>query len=423
MRQTVERIKSGLRCLGLSLMTIAGASLIVTDLAQAQERRTNIIDMLFGRQNREPEYRPIPEDDGPKRKAPRASKKPAQQKARPANRAATADGTAAPALLSDAPPVIVEKKPDAKNVLIVGDFMAGGLSEGLDSAFSQNPGIRITNRSNGSSGFVRDDHFDWPASIAEIIEAEKPAVVIMMIGSNDRQQIKVDGQRESPKSDAWNKEYLNRINLFTAAVKKAGVPLVWVGQPAFKFSTMSTDLLAFNEIYRNATEAAGGTFVDIWDGFVDEKGAFITSGFDINGQVVRLRANDGIRLSSAGKRKVAFYVEKPLQQLLGVSTSPEVAVIKPGTTPPSMLDPLGALIKVDRIAPISFNDPEIDGGTDLLGGTPKGPSTTKLPQEQLTIEGKSPAAQPGRINDFSWPKKPQAAAGVPDKQVQTGSTR
>lgn len=420
MKRTGKRCKFFLICLGSTLVWTAAASIVVPDLAHAQERR-NLLDFLFGRPFGEPIYRPRPELDPPPRRV-KQPKKPQQQKARPSARSSTAGQTAGP-MANDAPPAIVEKKPDAKAVLVVGDFMAGGLAEGLDSAFAENPGVRIVNRSNGSSGFVRDDHFDWPAEIGEIITSEKPAVVVMMIGSNDRQPIKIGKEREAPRSEGWNKEYLNRINAFTAQVKEAGIPLVWVGQPSFKFSSMSTDLLAFNEIYRNATESVGGSFVDIWDGFVDEKGGFITSGFDINGQTVRLRANDGIRLSTAGKRKVAFYTEKPLQQILGEGTSPDVAAVKPGNVQTPTLDPLGALIKLDRVAPIGFTDPEMDGGKDLLGAGPRNVvPNAKMPQDLLVIDGKSPASQPGRINDFSWPKKPQAAATA-SQQTQTGSTR
>ena len=46
------------------------------------------------------------------------------------------------------------------------------------------------------------------------------------------------------------------------------------------------------------------------------------NGPDMNGQPVRLRGSDGISLSKAGKRKVAFYVEKPLNKLLGSETVP-----------------------------------------------------------------------------------------------------
>ncbi|TIW94917.1 MAG: DUF459 domain-containing protein, partial [Mesorhizobium sp.] len=55
---------------------------------------------------------------------------------------------------------VVEKTPDARTVLVVGDFMAAGLAEGLDTAFAENAGVRIVVRSNGSSGFVRDDFYN-----------------------------------------------------------------------------------------------------------------------------------------------------------------------------------------------------------------------------------------------------------------------
>ena len=76
--------------------------------------------------------------------------------------------------LSRQPP-IVEKAPDARTVLVVGDFMATGLAEGLDTAFAENTKVRIVVRSNGSSGFARDDFYNWPEQIKPLIEAEKPA--------------------------------------------------------------------------------------------------------------------------------------------------------------------------------------------------------------------------------------------------------
>ena len=74
-------------------------------------------------------------------------------------------------------------------VLVVGDFLAGGLAEGLSTAFAENPHVRVVDRTNGSSGLARDDFYDWPARIGELIDAEKPAAVVVMLGANDRQQM------------------------------------------------------------------------------------------------------------------------------------------------------------------------------------------------------------------------------------------
>ena len=203
-------------------------------------------------------------------------------------------------------------------MLVVGDFLGSGLAEGLTTAFTQNPNVRIVDRTSGSSGFVREDFHNWPEKVDELITAERPAAIVVMIGANDRQQMLVDGVRETVRSEGWNKEYAARAAELAKAISARKVPFLWVGMPPFKSSKTMLDMLAFNDIYRAAAASAGGEYVDIWDGFVDENGAYMSNGPDINGQPARLRANDGINLARPGKRKVAFYAEKPLYKLLGI---------------------------------------------------------------------------------------------------------
>ena len=293
--------------------------------------------------------------------------------------------------------------------MVVGDFMASGLAEGLDSAYAQNSGIKIIDRSDGSSGFVRTDFHDWPADIKTLIEAEKPAAVVIMIGANDRQQMKIGDAKEPPLSDAWTKEYQARTDALAAAIKQRSLPFVWVGLPAFKSAKVSSDLIAFNDIYRKSAESAGGAFIDIWDGFVDENGAFVMNGPDMNGQPVRLRGSDGISLSKAGKRKVAFYVEKPLNKLLGSETVPASGPAGPETAGPTA--PVN--IYVDRTAPMAIDDPELDGGQQLLGlkSTPK--VETRTAGERLAVEGIAPAVDAGARRRFRrrTPAGPAARCG------------
>jgi hypothetical protein len=306
---------------------------------------------------------------------------------------------------------IVEKTNDARVVLVVGDFLAGGLAEGLDTAFADNPAIRIVARSNGSSGFVRDDFYNWPVEIKSLIETEKPAAVIVMLGSNDRQQMKVGDVREQPRSENWTKEYERRTDALGKAIQDAKVPFLWVGMPAFRVAKMNSDMLAFNDIYHSAAEKHGGEFVDVWDGFVDENGAFVTSGPDINGQPVRLRSDDGINVTKAGKRKLAFYTEKPLAKILGLAASGSITTVSaPAGAPVEAPAPAAAPVIVNRTAPMLLGDPALDGGSELLGATQPARADPNLPGAKLIIEGKAPAASPGRADDFSWPPKTQPPA-------------
>jgi hypothetical protein len=361
--------------------------------AHAQERRT-LLDLLFrgGRREPEPQVRTVPRTETRRRVTkPRSS------------------SASSPA---PAPQVQeVEKSENAQIILVVGDFTAGGLAQGLEEAFAEVPTIRVESRANGSSGFVRDDFYDWPGTIGPIIEEVKPSLVVMMIGSNDRQAMQVNGTTEKVRTDAWDKEYVARINRFAKIVQDSGVPMIWVGGPPFRFKSMSADILAFNEFYRTAVEAVGGSFVDIWDGFVDQDGAFVLSGSDINGQTVRLRNSDGINFTKAGKRKLAFYAERQIRQLFGATAAPLQAGLAPEAFSTMRLPPLRSETDLERIDPIPLADPELDGGLTLLGdiNAPKAgpaadnPLQAKSVRKRLVEDGIPPPGKPGRANDFEWP--------------------
>ncbi|MER9740716.1 DUF459 domain-containing protein [Mesorhizobium sp. M0187] len=305
---------------------------------------------------------------------------------------------------------IVEKTPDARVILVIGDFMANGLAEGLETAFADNANVRIVERANGSSGFVRDDVYNWPEQVKSLVETEKPSVVVVMLGSNDRQQMRVNDVREQPRSENWTKEYERRTEALGKALAATKVPYLWVGMPAFKTPKMTSDMLAFNDIYHSAAEKNGGEFVDVWDGFVDENGAFVSTGPDINGQAVRLRSDDGINVSKAGKRKLAFYTEKPLAKILGLAAPGSVlTAAAPAGAPVEAPSLPAAPIVVDRTVPMLLNDPALDGGTELLGAAAAPKANPDLPGEKLILEGKAPEASPGRADDFSWPPKAAAA--------------
>ena len=299
---------------------------------------------------------------------------------------------------------IVEKAPEARVILVIGDFLASGLADGLEAVFAENPGVRVADRSNGSSGLVRDDFFDWPQQVDALIDAEKPAAVVVMLGSNDRQQMQVGAVREPPRSEAWTLQYEERTQALGKAIAAHKVPFLWVGVPAFKTAKMTSDMLAFNDIYHAAAQDNGGEFIDIWDGFVDENGAFVTTGPDINGQPVRLRADDGINVTRAGKRKLAFYTEKSLMKILGL-TAPEGSPLAAAPAGEPVKEPTSAAAPaiVNRTVPMLLSDPALDGGTELLGAVQPANSAAGNGSGSTTRPEAQPTAQPGRADDFSWP--------------------
>lgn len=380
---------------GLAVIAIGLTALVSEPArpAQAQERRT-ILDMLFGFGRRQPppvyDDVPIyePRQKQPQQQRPKARK--TQQKAKPA--------PVEPA------PVVVEKLETAKKVLVIGDFMAGSLGDGLKTAFETTPGIVIETRANGSSGLVREDYFNWPENLPAYIAETKPSLIIISLGANERQQMAIGGEKEKFRTDRWLAEYTRRTGTFAALARVDKTPLLWVGMPPFQSTSMTADMVTLNGIFRTETEKVGETFVDIWDGFVDEDGKFVMTGSDINGQQVRLRGSDGINLTKAGKRKLAFYVEKDIRKLLGDATASAQDI--PGADGMKDLVVAAPTANEDIIQtqPIGLDDPDLDGSTTLLGGGAVLTSNGRSPRDRLVEKGDVAEAPSGRVDDFRLAK-------------------
>ncbi|MGR9206013.1 SGNH/GDSL hydrolase family protein [Rhizobium leguminosarum] len=377
--------------LALAAASLCLGALAPVHVAEAQEQRyqrRSILDFFLGRRYL---------DDAPQ--APDVQQPRRQQRKRPPPPKAVVNTRTAPPLRTVEEEPAVQKLGDARTILIVGDFLASGLGDGLTAAFETSPGVVVEARGNVSSGLVRDDYYDWPEQLPKMIDELKPAMVVVMIGANDRQQMVTDTAKEKFRTDGWFTEYRRRVLSFGKEVTGRKIPLLWVGLPAFESDSMTADAVQMNQLYRNQVESIGGEFVDIWDGFVDENGNFIVTGSDVNGQQVRLRTSDGINLTQAGRRKLAFYVEKPARRLLGTQASPDLVRLDSSNLPGLGL-PDNA---VEHTVPISLSDPNLDGGAELLGARPPPMALTRSPRDLLVEQGEMTPAPPGRVDDYRLP--------------------
>jgi uncharacterized protein len=372
-----------------------------TSEAQAQQvrERRSIIDLLF-RGERPRVYR--------KRPAATAVMKIRRKKPK-LQSLDRADPLGASSSTTD---VVTVKRPDAKKVLVIGDFMASALADGLNMATVSDAGIAIEKGTDGSSGLVRTDHLDWPVTLKAQIEKLKPALIVIMLGSNDRQQMSVNGQKEKFRSEAWNNEYEKRISAVIAVATQNKVPFIWTGLPSFQSPSLSADAATLNSLYRTKAEMAGGVFIDIWDGFADENGKFIASGSDINGQPVRLRGSDGLSLTKAGKRKMAFYLEKDMKRLIGADPAALGLVKLDASNLPLDANATSpTFTNILTVPPVSLVDPELDG-TNVLLDTDLMPKTSgKSPRDLLIEKGETGDAPEGRVDDFHWKPAAKKPAG------------
>ncbi|MBP1877382.1 hypothetical protein J2Z84_000672 [Agrobacterium rubi] len=373
--------------------------------AQEMRERRTLFDMMFGSPNRRDDriYAPDPDQPRMRRAPPRDN--------RAVTRPAAPRKTPSVVQMRTEKPAPVAKLENAQRVLVIGDFLAGNMGEALVSTFQSSPAITIDVRSNGSSGLVRNDYYDWFANLPQFLKETNPATIVIMMGSNDRQQMVIGDTKEKYGTDLWFKEYERRIDALITLAKRQQVPVMWVGLPAFQSPSLTADFVGFNRLYRSHIEKAGGEFVDVWDGFVDEAGKFVTTGYDVNGQQARLREADGIGMTQAGKQKLAFYVEKFVRRHLD-GASPDLTTLDGSNLPAlTSLPALGIDAQQVRTQPISLTDPDLDGGDVLLGDKPVTKfSVVPSPRERLTKQGLMGDAPLGRVDDYRMPAPAETAA-------------
>lgn len=342
----------------------------------------------------------------------------------------TADaGTPPPPAMPALPPV---------HVAVIGDSLSIFLAQGLQDIYADRPSVTFHKRQREASGLVREDYYDWPKALRELVSgADKLDAVIVMIGSNDRQQLRDEAGVHEPRSEKWRDIYQRRIDGLIAIAKEKSVPLIWIGLPIMRSERYSADLVAFNDMYRSRALAAGVPFVDIWEAFAGVDGYYAVTGPDVGGETVRLRTADGVHFTKAGARKLGFFADKELQKIVAavqsrampdvvVPTSPVVPVPGPsGSGPLVMLPPqpeaklppalqsTDAMLGIplpERPLPSTLTPRPAQGAVSVLtmpvrtaGGELMAGKTVATPETaSLFRTGVISPAKPGRADDFRY---------------------
>ena len=205
------------------------------------------------------------------------------------------------------------------------------------------------------------------------------------------------------REQRWVELYTKKIEEMIGVVKAKGVPVVWVGLPAVRGTKATADMLFLNSLYRDAAGKAGITYVDVWDGFVDEGGRFLQQGPDFEGQTRRLRSYDGVFFTAAGARKLAHYAEREITRLLATRSAPIALPTEPSTPDANALP--------GQPAPRPLSGPIMplvasSVGTDqLLGGPGSRPASVDALAARTLVKGEPLAAPAGRADDFAWPRR------------------
>jgi hypothetical protein len=201
-----------------------------------------------------------------------------------------------PAPVAKAP---VAKDPQARKVLVVGDFVATVVAAGLDQTFADEAKLRFVDKSNPNSGLSRQDYYDWNKVLPDLLAVERPDIVVVDLGANDRQTQTGSSTAQWGTPD-WDNAYGMRVATLAGTLSTYGAPFFWLGTVPMR-STPEADMVHINDLTRPLVKAVNGTFIDAWDGFADENGHLVISGPDVDGQIRQLRSTNGINFTDAGQ--------------------------------------------------------------------------------------------------------------------------
>jgi hypothetical protein len=205
------------------------------------------------------------------------------------------------------------------------------------------------------------------------------------------------------RDDRWVELYTKKIEEMIAVLKSKGVPVIWVGLPAVRGPKGTADMLFLDSLYRDAAGKAGITYVDVWDGFVDEGGRFMQRGPDFEGQPRSLRSADGVYFTRAGARKLAHYVEREITRVLAGRSAPIDLPSEPATPDANAVP--GQPAPRPNAGPILPLVASSVGTDQLLGGPGTRPAAVDALASRTLVKGEALSPPAGRADDFVWPRR------------------
>lgn len=310
----------------LRILPLAGMALLVLFTAGPSSLAEDGWDMM-----RDPTInrgRPLGQASGTRPQAPQGEVRRRRVEQHPRTIAAPPD-----VIVNDQP--TLPKVDPAHFIVVIGDTMAELLAGGLEDTFADRPDVAILRKSRSDSGLVRSDFHDWGRAARELLAGDhKISVAVMLIGANDRQAIREGELSHEPLSERWREIYKERIDAVASAFAERKVPLIWIGAPPMQSPRLTTDIIMFNDMFRQRTERAGGTYVDLWDAFIDPANKYTAFGPDLTGMIARLRAADGVHFTKAGARKAAHFADVAIRRFLVKGEPRNILALPPASTTP-----------------------------------------------------------------------------------------
>jgi uncharacterized protein len=300
-------------------------------------------------------------------------------------------------------------------ILVIGDSMAGGLGAGMARMAAGDAGYQIVSRLNESSALTRTDIYDWASAIPKIMDGKNFNAVVVLIGLNDRQEIRNGNIRYVFNTPDWIKSYQANTDAMLDALMAQNVKVFWLGEPPMGDPTYDADMKTVTALQKDRVIAKGASFIDTRPLLLGADGKYMDFGPDDTGEMKKLRQRDGVTFLKQGNNKfgqlILAAIKNPENLKQPDAAAPVAEAPAPGVAGPAPSSPVFGQNDANGVAVLH------DAGDMIASAASSGPAAHADPAllnapaagtaaEKLFTTGEAGAAPLGRFDDYSEVEKP-----------------
>jgi hypothetical protein len=318
-------------------------------------------------------------------------------------------------------------------IFVFGDSLAAGLFSGMSRMAEGDLRIAIDGRFKDDSGLARPEFYDWAAALPKIHERREMDIAVILIGSNDGQDIRSISGPIPFSTPEWASTYAQRVDSIISLLKSRGVSIYWVELPPMGPAPLEAEAAFVATIQHDRAMREKIRYIETRRTFSDVNGKYTDQGADPSGTVMRLRARDGIHFLKSGNNKLATLVLQALRRDIETADGKVTAYkfVSPhsddpvraapekefrpmpvfGQAPGSREEASLTLITADpqwgsAVLAISGGSRKSDplNTSQMMLTTLKARVEPKSSAGQLLFEGRWPPPKKGRYDDFGWSK-------------------
>lgn len=280
---------------------------------------------------------------------------------------------------------------DANRIVVIGDSTAEAISRGLTQSYQRTPSVVISARTENDISIIGERFYPWLDASDFTFLGDRVKAVVVALGTYDRGPITSAGKTEIFGTPQWERAYRRRLIDVSAQLQLLNTQVIWVLPPPLIDHENTEKSVVISTIQSRALELLNFRVVDVHGGFLNREGKYSPIGVNINGKRVQLRDEEGIGFTKSGAGKLAYYVQKEIDDILDEQLNHGIQL------------QAGTAVKRNAQQIAILTRPALIQGAKLAGANGRTSAFYKDSRARdYFVSGKALKAPVGRVDNFAW---------------------